>query len=122
LVIQLETQEEKSRLQIDNCRQYLESLAIVCHVVLLEEDAPSVLGFIAGNGRRTRRDKKGRVAATSEHMNTMAGQRTCGGTILIDPEDGLPKLFFVFPDLSVKVLGRYRLQCFVFDMQSYFLT
>jgi hypothetical protein len=53
-------------------------------------------------------------------MSTLAGQSTCCGLVLNDPVDGAPKLFFVFQDLAVKVVGQYRLLCHIVDISRFF--
>jgi hypothetical protein len=42
---------------------------------------------------------------------TLAGQRSVPGRVLNDPAAGIPKVFFVFNNLSVRIHGEYRL-CF----------
>ena len=52
----------------------------------------------------------------------MAGQRTVPGTILTDPTDGNPKIFFVYTDLSLRITGKYKFQCHVMEMNNHDLT
>jgi hypothetical protein len=85
---------------------------------LIDGDTEEDLAIIEGSDRRTRRDKAGNTATIGAFLCTLSGQQCCTGMILNDPEDGLPKLFFVFQDLSVRVLGTYRLKCHVVDMKK----
>lgn len=62
----------------------------------------------------TDRPTSGR-AICDTYLSTLSGQKTSSGVILNDPEDGNPRLFFIFPDLSVRVLGEYYLLCHIYD-------
>ncbi len=48
----------------------------------------------------------------------MRGARQSTGTRLLDPEDGMEKIFFVFADLSIRTMGRYRIVCRLFNMKT----
>jgi hypothetical protein len=52
-------------------------------------------------------------------ISSVAGNRTSNAIILNDPKDGKPALFFIFPDVSLRVTGVYRFKCVVLDLQRY---
>ncbi len=48
--------------------------------------------------------------------HNLIGPKVVPGTIFNDPLTGLPTMFFVFPNLSVRVQGKYRIRCQVTDV------
>jgi hypothetical protein len=97
-------------------REHLEGYSFVCSVSLLGTDKSLDCNIIPGADRPPKRDRYGNIAPTRDFLQTLVGERTCAGTILIDPEDNLPKIFFVFTDLSPRVSGDFRLKCDIIDM------
>jgi hypothetical protein len=51
-------------------------------------------------------------------FDTMIRTRTVTGTSLHDPVDGIPKIFFVFRDLSVRIHGEFRIFIHCKDMRN----
>jgi hypothetical protein len=51
-------------------------------------------------------------------LSPLAGQCTHAGVVLNDPVDGKPRLFFVFPTLSVRIIGTYRFKCSLTSMDT----
>ncbi len=49
--------------------------------------------------------------------NNLRGQRQCTCETWKDLT-GSPQLYFVFPDLSIRAMGNYRIACRVFDMSQ----
>ena len=98
-------------------REFLEQQQFVCHVSLLS-DEESDANIIPGNDKPPRRGKDGSLPVYAKHLNTMAGQRTVPGTILTDPTDGVPKIFFVYSDLSLRITGKYKFACHVIEMNQ----
>ena len=93
-------------------RSMLESYSYICHVSLCNE-AKQDHSLIYGS------DRTGKWSPIRPHVATLVGKRTSSGIVLNDPEDGQPKLFFVFPDLSVRILGQYHLLCHICDVFKY---
>ena len=54
----------------------------------------------------------------SLEISVLAGERTSSGIVLNDPEDGFPKIFFVFPNLCLRIIGTYQLKCTVVDIEK----
>jgi hypothetical protein len=50
---------------------------------------------------------------------TLKGHKDVIGNILTDPVDGVSKLFFLFPDLSVRIAGRYQIVLYIQEMKRY---
>ncbi|KAJ3320943.1 hypothetical protein HDV06_004721 [Boothiomyces sp. JEL0866] len=46
----------------------------------------------------------------------LVGYNTVMGKILNDPEDGLPYIFFIFPDILIRVIGKYAFSCYITDL------
>jgi hypothetical protein len=54
---------------------------------------------------------------TSNPFETnLRGSKLAKGLALIDPQDGISKIFFLFSDLSVRAMGEYRIELTAFDM------
>ena len=104
LVIQLNSEHSKP---------YLDSLNLVCHVSLVDGFTQAQVGVL--------RSTEARMACNpaDSYLTTMAGKTTVSPTILIDPEDGHPRIFFVFRDLCIKMRGHYQLVCHVVNMDRY---
>ncbi|KAI8895230.1 velvet factor [Globomyces pollinis-pini] len=51
-------------------------------------------------------------------QNSLLGNEPIYGTVLTDPDDGLQHIFFVFPNLSVRYSGVFRLCCTVVDLEN----
>ncbi|KAJ3257172.1 hypothetical protein HK103_004870 [Boothiomyces macroporosus] len=49
-------------------------------------------------------------------LNNFDGDIIKHGHVLKDPEDGQFYLFFVFPDVNIKVIGEYVIRCCVIEM------
>ena len=69
--------------------------------------------------RRQRVNQQGQHRIVDQYLHVLAGERISPPIILHDPEDGLPKLFFVFPDLGVRITGKFVLQCRIVNLQKY---
>lgn len=83
-----------------------ESLEIVaskysCSLVLFDTKLKSDASFLFS---RFQTDTSGQI------YQNMIGPRTVTGTVLKDLDDQM-KIFFVFPDLSIRVKGEYYLEC-----------
>lgn len=80
----------------------------VCHVSLYSADTAE------------NRDTVFRSSSTRrEIFESMTGQRTVTGKILCDPVDSKSKLFFLFPDLSIRIPDDFSLKCIVIDPKQY---
>ena len=91
----------------------------MCHVILCDETTDENASVIDSSDRKPRRDKNGKVALVPANLTTCVGKQCIEGQVLNDPIDGQPKLFFVFQDLSLRVLGKYRFLCYLIDMTQY---
>lgn len=49
---------------------------------------------------------------------TLKGNRSVMGSIVPDPKDGVRRLFFIFPNLSVRIAGKYRIATYIQDMNN----
>jgi hypothetical protein len=76
----------------------LERQSFVCHLSLFDSDTEEDRTII-------------RKSDDTQLFQNLVGQRVSSGTILSDPEDGIKKLFFLFPDLSIRIIGEYRFVC-----------
>ena len=86
---------------------HTENQMIVCHARLISANDGSDCSVVqVGEGERCKL------------YCTLKGHRDVMGTILNDPFDGLPKLFFLFPDLSVRIAGRYQIVLYFHDMNK----
>jgi hypothetical protein len=87
-------------------RGYVESLRLVCHVQLVDG---SLLDTSSMNSedRRQRIDLKGNRKVLDRFLDVLVGQRVGVPHILSDPDDGISKLFFVFPDLGIRLAGTW---------------
>ncbi|KAJ3324745.1 hypothetical protein HDV06_006053 [Boothiomyces sp. JEL0866] len=79
--------------------EQLKSKVFVCNLVLLGEEC-KVEHTLAGS-----------VSAFKQFQENIFGKTTREGIILNDPEDGCPKIFFVFNDLYIKTPGSYQFLC-----------
>ncbi|KAJ3268625.1 hypothetical protein HDV01_002520 [Terramyces sp. JEL0728] len=50
--------------------------------------------------------------------DNMMGAFVVPGTVLTDPVDSKPKLFFVYDDIGIRYAGEYRFQCTIINMQN----
>ncbi|KAJ3318739.1 hypothetical protein HDV06_007064 [Boothiomyces sp. JEL0866] len=48
----------------------------------------------------------------------LTGVLTLIGKVLLDPDDKKPKIFFIFEDLNIKVVGDYIFECTVVNMKN----
>lgn len=55
-----------------------------------------------------------------QYLPAICGNRTTCGIVVNDPIDGTPGLFFIFPDISVRATGLFRLRCQAVDLFKYF--
>jgi hypothetical protein len=102
LVLQLDT--------IDIKQETVELESFVCQLSLVDnetyEDRTTV-----------------RKSDEKQPYQNLVGQRISTGIVLCDPDDGVKKLFFIYPDLAVRIIGEYRLQCQLMQLSRYcFLT
>lgn len=44
------------------------------------------------------------------------------GTVLKDPDDNTHKIFFVYNDINLKVIGEYVFLCQAIDLSRYFVS
>ena len=51
-------------------------------------------------------------------ISPLAGETTSSGVVLNDPEDGKPRIYFTFPDLSSRIIGTFQLKIIVVDLES----
>jgi hypothetical protein len=75
--------------------------------------------LIPGSDRPPKKNKKGTIAANRDFLPTLVGQRTIPCTLLLDPEDGEKKLFFVYTDISPRIVGIFKLRCDIMDMNRF---
>jgi hypothetical protein len=83
---------------------------------MVGEDGQEDNNTIPGVDKRPRKDKQGNIAPSALYLNTIAGQRTVPGLVINDPANGQPALFFVFTDISSRIMGNHRLLCQIMDM------
>lgn len=53
---------------------------------------------------------------TSTPYQNIVGSRMQPGMLLIDPSDNIRKVFFIFNDVSIRVIGEYRIKCELINM------
>ena len=120
LVIALEYPTPQPKYSMINTRIVLQQKMFVCIVSLLQHDSQHDISCISPYGLKLPK-------ALNEYRETLkisalAGECTSAGIVLNDPEDGLAKIFFTFPDLSSRIIGTYQLKCIVVDIQQYILN
>ncbi|KAJ3324729.1 hypothetical protein HDV06_005987 [Boothiomyces sp. JEL0866] len=81
----------------------LESQRFVCNIVLL------------GENDTYEHTLYGSKAALRKLRENIIGNTTSESLVFTDPEDGQPKIFFVFSNLYIKVPGKYRFLCQLVD-------
>jgi hypothetical protein len=81
----------------------LERESFVCHISLFDSDTDEDRTTI-------------RKSDDTQLFQNLVGQRVSSGTILSDPDDGIKKLFFIYPDLSIRVIGEYRFLCYLVNL------
>jgi hypothetical protein len=119
LVLLLE--QDKSHSNSSNTRKNLEALNYVCSVSLSESSANNI-DICACDANHVKVPKSLRHLRGKLFVSPLAGQRVSTGTILNDPVDGIPKLFFIFPDLSVRIVGEFKLKCSLMNLDKYSFT
>ncbi|KAJ3324768.1 hypothetical protein HDV06_006076 [Boothiomyces sp. JEL0866] len=98
-IFQLEFENETKKTK-------LLSFNFLCNVVLIGEDNYIQQTLIASR------------SAHRTFQENLLGQTTIEGRVLVDPEDGRPKIFFIFSDLYIKTPGCYRLKCQLIDLNQ----
>ncbi|KAJ3310520.1 hypothetical protein HDV04_004932 [Boothiomyces sp. JEL0838] len=87
-------------------KEQLESQRFVCNIVLLGEE-DTVEHTLCGS-----------KAAVRKLRENIIGTTTTEALIFTDPEDGKPRIFFVFSNLYIKVPGKYRFLCQLVDFSN----
>jgi hypothetical protein len=121
LVLLLE--QDKSHTTKSNAteRKQLEALKFVCCVSLIDPSLDNG-DICACDANHVKVPKSLRHLRGNLFVSPLAGQRVSTGTILNDPVDGMPKLFFIFPDLSVRIVGEFKLKCSLMNLDKYSFT
>jgi hypothetical protein len=105
-------------LQIDydsidnNSSSKLSNLAtqLVCHVNIKAANDDTNMSFLALAGIPD-------PIPPEQLIRTMLGQSTTAAQMLRDV-DGSKKLFFVFPDLAIRIQGEYRIECHIMNIKT----
>ncbi|KAJ3368686.1 hypothetical protein HDU91_000392 [Kappamyces sp. JEL0680] len=58
------------------------------------------------------------VLSSPRYQENLRGTRQTNAIPLLDPLDNKKKLFFVYTDLSVRVMGDFRIECSVVNIAS----
>jgi hypothetical protein len=106
LVVSLDFQTQQSG-------EFLESLNFICHIVLVDEWNEQVTNSL----KLSLNDDK---LKTGDLLSALIGSQTSTGIVLNDL-DGQPQLFFIFPDISSRVKGKFRFHCQVIDLNEYYI-
>ncbi|KAJ3320496.1 hypothetical protein HDV06_005225 [Boothiomyces sp. JEL0866] len=88
-------------------REELESLNYFCHLVLLSADGKEIQTLI-----------KNSIYSKSMYTVNFTGDTMMSGQVLNDPVDGEPYIFFVFPEMAIRVPGEYSILCRVQNMAN----
>lgn len=87
---------------------------LICHVSLAGPDpAANQSHLILSNADPSQIQESARP---ENLVKTLLGQTAVNAMILEDVADGNKRMFFVFPDLAIRIQGEYRLVCHVADM------
>lgn len=57
----------------------------------------------------------GSVSAHVKFQQHLLGETITKGVVLVDPEDGKAKIYFIFNDYHIKTPGDYRFLCYLLD-------
>ena len=83
----------------------MEARRLLCHVSLRSTDSACEKFFF-----------KSENDLGKEFMVNLIGDQVSTGDILLDPIDNESKLFFTFTNLSIRLMGKYSLDCKVYDL------
>jgi hypothetical protein len=83
-----------------------------------------VANVIPSEERLQRSSASGKFKDTDSRLDILVGQKTVSATYLADPEsNGNPSIFFVFPDLAIRLIGEFVIRCDIVNLNTYeFLT
>jgi hypothetical protein len=112
LVVQLEDSSDLSDISI-------ESLNLVCHASLYDADGIVNQDNISSNTERIVRLKGGNTVIIDKYQECISGHCVVSPSLLVDPQDGNRKLFFIFSDLCIRMKGTFRILCHVINMDEY---
>lgn len=90
--------------------------SFLCHVSLCDADKESDMTIVKRSDL-TLVHHSSNIDNTVPYQN-LVGQRIASGRILHDT-DGQKQIFFIFADLAVRTIGKYRLLCKLIDMTRY---
>ncbi|KAJ3310537.1 hypothetical protein HDV04_004949 [Boothiomyces sp. JEL0838] len=90
----------------DLTREQLLAKSFLCSIILVGADNHIQHTLIGG------------VSAFKRYHDNILGRTTVEGIVLTDPENGDPKIFFIFNDLYIKTPGEYRFLCKLTDMSD----
>lgn len=96
------------QLNLQSKSRNLNSFSFICHVSLCDSDGNRDKSIVSSLHPDTN---------IQVRHQTLIGQRTIAGRILRDPEDGQQKIFFIYSDLSIRILGDYRIRCQLINLE-----
>jgi hypothetical protein len=98
-------------------REYLESLQYICHLALVDSSGLNESSLSSVYLQPPR----GKLDSNLGYSQILVGRKTATSTVYVDPDDGQPKLFFLFDDIGICMTGTFQLVCLIMDLSWYIL-
>jgi hypothetical protein len=91
---------------------------IVCNLTLVDSLTLADYSAVDSSTKSVRPNKDGIKPLMSKYLRPMAGSTSAVGTLYEEARPASTRMYFIFPGLSIRVDGRFRLKCSFIDMNT----
>jgi hypothetical protein len=95
----------------------LESLQYVCHLALVDSRGLNECSLSSVYLQPPRE----KLDSSAGYSPILVGKKSVTSSVCVDPDDGHPKLFFLFDHIGIRMTGTFQLVCVIVDLSWYIL-